>query len=204
MARRESRERRRRRRCSCIEATTPKLESRYIRPLARSYDDVLNDDAAAGRRAIAEHVAAQESLRRRVGDVEYEIRDALGQGFSASESEHMLPGERGDPVDELQLARAVRDTWYCFGVRPKMRFEAPGHLRQQIAVALADGLSLIPLRSEHEPSATIEPEQRHQLLVYVHERVGCRCRRSAPASARDLRGRRTSRGRSVVSDDRRT
>ena len=66
------------------------------------------DNVAPADRAVAEQVAAQERRAQLFGYIEDQIRNAFGVRFRAGESEQLLPGERRDPMHQLQLRAAGR------------------------------------------------------------------------------------------------
>ena len=60
-------------------------------------------DSAGRRRPVPQEVSPEEGQAERPGDVEHQVGNALADGAGPVEAEHVLPGQRGDPVHELDL-----------------------------------------------------------------------------------------------------
>ena len=65
-------------------------------------------DTILGNRAVAQQIAAQESLPHGLRNIEYDIGNSLGQRIDVREAEHMLPNECGHPIHQLELSAAIR------------------------------------------------------------------------------------------------
>src|ERR1700733_9407392 len=52
-------------------------------------------------RTVAQQIAAQESTSKILGDIEHQIRYALGDGIGTGETKHVLPRKGRDSIDEL-------------------------------------------------------------------------------------------------------